>query len=159
MNRIWAPWRIQYILGPKDEGCFLCEAFAHGNDRERLVLQRGAACAVVMNKYPYNPGHLMICPFRHVDELSKLTEAENLELLRLTSAAVEQLRRAMNPAGFNLGLNLGQAAGAGLKDHLHLHIVPRWDGDTNFMPVFAEVKVIPQALEEVWDLLRPLFSP
>ena len=158
MNSIWAPWRIEYILGPKDQGCFLCAAFGSNEERERLVLHRGRTCAVVINKFPYNSGHLMVCPFRHIATLAELDDQEALELMQLTAASVGILQAAMKPEGFNTGINLGQVAGAGLKDHLHQHIVPRWNGDTNFMPVIGDTKVMPQALDALWNLLRPHFD-
>ena len=156
---IWAPWRIEYILGEKEGGCFLCKMFEEDNDRENLLLKRGKTCAVVMNRYPYNSGHLMVTPYRHLDNLSELTPEERLELMDLTAEAVDILKAELNPQGLNLGFNLGEPAGAGLKDHIHQHIVPRWTGDTNFMPVLADTRVMPQALEEQYDVLYPLFNP
>ncbi|MDZ8118485.1 HIT family protein [Pontiella agarivorans] len=160
MNKtIWAPWRIEYILGEKEGGCFLCRMFAENNDRENLLLKRGKTCAVVMNRYPYNSGHLMVTPYRHLDNLSELTAEERLELMDLTAEAVDILKAELHPQGLNLGFNLGEPAGAGLKDHIHQHIVPRWTGDTNFMPVLADTRVMPQALLEQYDILHPLFNP
>ncbi len=160
MNKtIWAPWRIEYILGDKAGGCFLCNMFAEENDRENLLLKRGKTCAVVMNRYPYNSGHLMVTPYRHIENLSDLTAEERLELMDLTAEAVDLLKAALNPQGLNLGFNLGEPAGAGLKDHIHQHIVPRWTGDTNFMPVLADTRVMPQTLLEQYDVLHPLFNP
>ena len=157
MDTIWAPWRIQYILGPKDKGCFLCDAFKDDKDRERLVVRRYVHNALVLNRYPYNPGHLMIAPYRHVDSLAAMTPGERAEMMELSSSCVETLKRVMNPQGFNIGINLGDVAGAGLKDHIHLHIVPRWNGDTNFMPVLGQTRVIPQALDDVWLQLHEAF--
>lgn len=158
MKQVWAPWRIEYILGPKESGCFLCDLIASDQDRAHHVLHRGATCVVVMNRYPYTGGHLMVAPYRHVAGLENLTPEERTELMTLTSRSVEILRKVMNPQGFNIGINLGAAAGAGLKDHLHQHIVPRWVGDTNFMPVLGGTTIIPQALDELYDALRPHFS-
>ncbi len=155
---IWAPWRIEYILSEKDGGCFLCDMFAADNDRDNLILRRGETCAVVMNRYPYTGGHLMVTPYRHLENLKDMTPAERLELTDLTIEAVEILKAELKPDGLNLGYNLGAAAGAGLKDHIHQHIVPRWTGDTNFMPVLADTRVMPQALMEQYDALRPLFD-
>ena len=155
---IWAPWRIEYILSDKDEGCFLCKLFAEDNDRDNLLLKRGKTCAVVMNRYPYTGGHLMITPYRHLEHLKDMTPEERLEMTDLTIEAVEILKAELNPDGLNLGYNLGAAAGAGLKDHVHQHIVPRWIGDTNFMPVISDARVMPQALMEQYDALYPLFS-
>lgn len=159
MKQLWAPWRMTYIEEPKGEGCFLCRALGEDNDRSNLVLKRGRTCAVVMNRYPYNNAHLMVCPNRHVAELSALTSDERLNMMDLTAEAVEALKSRLSAEGFNIGINLGDVAGAGLRDHLHTHIVPRWNGDTNFMPVTADIKVVPQALLEVWDILHPTLNP
>lgn len=158
MNNIWAPWRIEYILAPKDGECFLCRKFAEQDDAKNHVLYRGPTCAVVMNRYPYTGGHLMVCPYRHVAELSDLTREERIELMDLTAKSLDVLRAVMRPDGFNVGFNIGQAAGAGLRDHLHQHIVPRWVGDTNIMPVLANVTVVPQALDELYARLYPAFN-
>ena len=155
---IWAPWRIEYILGEKEGICFLCRMFAENRDRENLVLKRGKTCAVVMNRYPYNNAHLMVTPYRHIEHLKDLTPEERLEMTDLSIEAVEVLKAELSPEGFNLGCNLGGAAGAGLKDHIHQHIVPRWTGDTNFMPVIADTRVMPQALMAQYDVLHPLFN-
>ncbi len=156
MQRLWAPWRMDYIGQSRRRGCFLCRTFRADPDRDRahLVLQRGATCALIMNRYPYNNGHLMAAPYRHVAVLEALRPRESAELLALAARACRRLRAAMRAEGFNLGLNIGAAAGAGLKEHLHLHVVPRWNGDTNFMPVLADLKVIPQALLDLYDRLR-----
>ncbi len=158
MDALWAPWRMEYIRGSRTNGCFLCAALAADADRDNLLLHRGPTCAVVMNRYPYNNGHLMILPRRHVAELSDLTRDERLDLMDLADRCVRILRETMRPEGFNLGYNLGRVAGAGLESHLHLHVVPRWNGDVNFMPVIAGAKVIPQALRELYDQLRPRFA-
>lgn len=155
---IWAPWRIEYILGDKEEECFLCRMFAEKNDRENLLLKRGKTCAVVMNRYPYTGGHLMVTPYRHLAHLGDMTPEERLEMMDLTIMAVEILKAELKPEGLNLGYNLGAAAGAGLKDHIHQHIVPRWVGDTNFMPVIGDTRVMPQALMEQYEALYPLFN-
>lgn len=158
MKRIWAPWRMKYILQSRKAGCFLCSIFKSRRDQRHLVLQRGAYCYLLLNRYPYNNGHLMVAPYRHAATLENMRPEEMNEMMQLTSKACKALRKCMRPDGFNLGLNIGTAAGAGLKDHLHLHIVPRWEGDTNFMPVFGEVKIIPQPLDEVWRKLRKALS-
>ena len=150
---LWAPWRIEYIRGEKEDGCFLCRMFAEDTDRENLVLFRGKTCVISMNRYPYNSGHLMVSPIRHIAGLDELTAEEDKEFSELTRRAVAALRGALQPEGFNIGINLGAAAGAGLKDHLHRHIVPRWVGDTNFMPVIGDTHVVPEALLETYDLL------
>ena len=158
MNRpVWAPWRIDYIRGEKEGECFLCRMFAETTDRENLILFRGKTCAVTMNRFPYTSGHLMVCPNRHVADFTELNENEDREMSGLTRRAIEALRTVMNPEGFNLGTNLGSAAGAGLKDHLHRHIVPRWVGDTNFMAVTADTHVVPEALTATYDLLVEQF--
>lgn len=172
MERLWAPWRMTYIDGLKPEGgdaaasggggeeCFLCAAWRAeaGDAASRLVLARTERALVVMNRYPYNNGHLLVAPERHAGELSALEESELLELMRLVRVSTEVLTASMRPDGFNVGMNLGRAAGAGLAEHLHLHVVPRWNGDTNMMPVVGGVKVIPQSLEELHVRLAPLFE-
>lgn len=154
MDTLWAPWRMDYIRHPKTEGCFLCANFRSSEDRANLVLHRGATCGIVMNRFPYNNGHLMIAPYRHIADTAAMTDEERLDTMRLTDLAIAALRKVARPDGFNLGVNLGRVAGAGLETHLHLHIVPRWSGDTNFMPVTGHTKIIPQALEEMGDLIR-----
>ena len=144
---------MKYILGSKEKGCFLCEMLTKDSDAENLILERGKTCFMMMNRYPYNNGHLMVCPLRHVDSLEAMTADERAEMMALTSRSVTLLQKVMKPDGFNIGINLGEAAGAGLKDHIHMHIVPRWNGDTNFMPVLGKTKVIPQALHELRDQL------
>ena len=154
MERIFAPWRIRYIESPKYEGCIFCDFPKENKDEERLILYRGKSCFVIMNNYPYNPGHLMIAPYRHVASVEELNDEEALEMMKLSQKMVEVIKKAMNPDGFNLGINLGKVAGAGIEDHIHLHIVPRWNGDTNFMPVLADVKVIPEAIEDSYKKLK-----
>ena len=157
MEHLHAPWRIQYILGPKSPpgGESVFKRIADSDDDEgNLVLVRGRACYAVLNNYPYNGGHLMIVPYRQVAGLEELTDAEMLELMQLARRCMGALRRAMRPDGFNVGLNLGKIAGAGIEEHLHLHVVPRWNGDTNFMPVVGSTAVLPQALSEVAARLR-----
>lgn len=157
---VWAPWRMEYILSDKDDGCFLCRTFnmPARHDRENLLLYRGEHCAVVLNRYPYNNGHLMVCPYRHLSDFEEMTAEEMNELNELTVRGIRALKATMNPEGFNVGFNLGGAAGAGLKDHIHQHIVPRWIGDTNFMPVLGDTRVIPQSLEDTLQLLLPHFT-
>ncbi|MGQ3685128.1 MAG: HIT family protein [Candidatus Loosdrechtia sp.] len=155
MKNIWAPWRITYIKeNPEDKGCFLCNAFKDNCDEKNLVIYRGKECFCIFNKYPYNSGHLMITPNKHKADISDLTDKEMLEIMQLTRDMKETLTRIMKPEGFNIGINLGKPAGAGLVGHFHLHIVPRWNGDTNFMPVISEVKVIPQSLENLYKELK-----
>ncbi|WP_456450775.1 HIT family protein [Palaeococcus sp. (in: euryarchaeotes)] len=154
MKLIWAPWRIEYIRSPKHDGCIFCDFPKENRDRERLILYRGEHAFVIMNNYPYNPGHVMIAPYRHVGKWEELTDEELLDMMKLSQLIIKALKRAMNPDGFNLGVNLGRVAGAGIEDHVHIHIVPRWNGDTNFMPVVADTKIIPESLEETYKELK-----
>ncbi len=156
MKQLWSPWRLDYILADKQEGCFLCEAVQADveQDRTNLVVYRGERAFLVLNRYPYNNGHLMAVPYHHTAGLELLTREELNEVMALTVLAVRALREAMQPDGFNIGYNIGKVAGAGLKDHVHCHIVPRWNGDTNFMPVIGETRVIPQSLESAYDQMR-----
>ncbi len=154
MKTLWAPWRIEYIRSPKHDGCIFCDFPKEDRDRERLILYRGEHSFIIMNNYPYNPGHVMIAPYRHVGKWEDLTDDELLEIMELSQLMIKALKKAMNPHGFNMGVNLGRVAGAGIDDHVHLHIVPRWNGDTNFMPVIADTKVIPESLEEAYDELK-----
>lgn len=149
---------MDYILAAKEPGCFLCDMIQHENDRESLILERREHSLVVFNKYPYNNGHLMVAPYRHVSSLDDVTDEEALDFMQATRRSSRILRDRLHADGFNIGINLGKAAGAGLEDHLHIHIVPRWNGDTNFMPVTAETKVIPQSMRELHDQLYPAFQ-
>ena len=153
MEKLWAPWRAPYILGPREEGCLLCRIAGEQDDARNLVLWRGRLCFVMMNLYPYNSGHLMVVPYRHEKDLERLRREEMGEMMDLAGTGVRVLKKAMSPQGFNLGVNLGGIAGAGVEDHLHLHVVPRWKGDTNFMPVAAGTKVISQDLQETYRAL------
>jgi ATP adenylyltransferase len=154
LKRLWAPWRMAFIkTAHLDQGCFLCDTPRSKKDRENLIMKRGKKCFVILNKYPYNNGHVLVAPYRHVADLEKLTDAEALEMMRLTGASKLALDRAMKPHGYNVGFNLGRAAGAGVPGHVHLHVVPRWNGDTNFMPVIGETKVLPLTLGESWDMV------
>jgi ATP adenylyltransferase len=147
-EQLWAPWRLEYIRSADEQpGCVFCRAAA-SDDETGLVVHRGERAFVVLNKYPYASGHLMVAPYRHVGELGGLSDEEALELHRLASTAVAVLAQTMQPQGYNLGWNLGRIAGAGVVDHVHEHVVPRWAGDTNFMPVLADVKVMPEHLDE-----------
>jgi ATP adenylyltransferase len=157
MERIWSPWRSEYMqTAGGDEGCFLC-ATASGDRPDPNVLHRGAEVFVVLNAFPYNTGHLMIVPYRHVAELDEMSDPERFDMISVTSSAVAIVREAMRCQGFNLGMNLGLAAGAGVPGHAHLHVVPRWGGDTNFMPVVGETKVLPEMLEQTRERLIPGF--
>jgi ATP adenylyltransferase len=148
VERLWAPWRLEYISSADDQpGCVFCAA-VEGDDEERLVVHRGARTIVLLNKFPYASGHLMVAPQRHVGDLGELEDEEVLEVHRLASSGIGVLAETYEPQGYNLGWNLGRVAGAGVVDHVHLHVVPRWSGDTNFMPVLADVKVMPEHLAE-----------
>ena len=148
MERLWAPWRLEYIKSADEEtGCVFCAAVA-GDDEDRLVVFRGARAIVLLNKFPYSSGHFMVAPNRHVGEFGDLEDEEVLELHRLASSGMGALAQIYAPQGYNVGWNLGRVAGAGVVDHVHLHVVPRWAGDTNFMPVLADVKVLPEHLAD-----------
>jgi ATP adenylyltransferase len=157
MDQLWAPWRLAYVApGPKpaeDDGCFICRGLAGSDDRANLIVQRSGLSTVVLNRFPYNNGHLLVAPLAHKGQLPELTEAELLDLQLVLRQMTDLLSEAMRPDGYNVGLNLGRVAGAGLPGHLHWHIVPRWNGDTNFMPVLADAKVIPQSLDALYELL------
>jgi len=164
---LWAPWRLAYIVGSQettnisadaflangDADCFLCQAATRDNDRKRLVVQHGEHSLTLLNRYPYNNGHLLIAPRRHVARLDGLQAAEQLEVAQTTAQMIGLLERTIRAEGFNVGVNLGQVAGAGLPGHVHWHIVPRWHGDTNFMPTVGGTRVIPQSLEALWEAL------
>jgi ATP adenylyltransferase len=150
---LWAPWRLDYIMAPKDGACIFCEAASAEVDEANLVLERGSVCFTMLNAFPYAPGHLMVVPFRHIDAFGELTSDESIELMALTKRALAALSEVMTPGGFNVGLNLGAVAGAGIIDHLHLHVVPRWQGDNNFMPVLSGTHVMPQALDAARKIL------
>lgn len=173
-EQLWAPWRLAYIKGDAaasapdpepqwlagaDPGCFLCRGIAERRDQQNLIVERGARTVVVLNRFPYNNGHLLVAPLVHKGRLNELTDDEQLECQQVLTRLVGILQRTMNAEGFNIGLNLGRVAGAGLPGHLHWHVVPRWNGDTNFMPVLAGVDVIPQSLDALWQLLREQLSP
>jgi len=152
---IWAPWRIDYILGEKEDSCLFCRVLEETNDVDNLVLYRGKLAFIIMNLYPYNPGHLMVAPNRHVSELELLEPDEAHELMDLTQRCISALKKTMHPDALNSGINQGEIAGSSIKEHLHMHVVPRWQGDNNFMPVIADMRVMPQALEETYAMLAP----
>lgn len=163
MDQLWAPWRLSYVAQPPKpkagDDCFICRGLGEANDRENLIALRSARTCVVLNRYPYNNGHLLIAPLAHKGNLDALTADEAAELHAVLARMVGVLSKRMTPDGFNVGLNLGKAAGAGLPGHLHWHVVPRWVGDTNFMPVVGDTRVIVQSLDALWDLLREELSP
>ncbi len=154
MNHIFATWRMNYIAAPKHEGCIFCDFPAENRDEERYIIRRFLSCFVILNLYPYNPGHLMIVPYRHTNLYESLTDGELLEINRVAAHSMRVLKSVMEPDGFNVGMNLGKVAGAGVDGHLHLHIVPRWNGDNNFMPVIADTKVVPEALDATYRKLK-----
>ena len=159
MKELWAPWRMEYILANSKEhnDCFLCEKAAASKDEENYVLYRGKHNYVLLNAYPYNTGHLMVAPYRHGCNMDDLTEEEMGDHLKIVSKCLTVLKKAFEAQGFNVGMNIGKVAGAGLTDHLHTHIVPRWEGDTNYMPVIADIKVVPEGLKATYDKLKSHF--
>ncbi|MDX1952338.1 MAG: HIT domain-containing protein [Verrucomicrobiota bacterium] len=157
MDSLHAPWRIEYILAPKappTERSVFTRIAQENDDEKNLVIARGKSCYVVLNSFPYTGGHLLVVPYRQVEDLNGLVDGEMLELFQMTRRAQNALSRVMKPDGFNIGVNLGKVAGAGIVEHLHIHIVPRWNGDTNFMPVIANTTVLPEALKDIAVKLR-----
>ncbi len=154
MNRLWSPWRMEYIVSEKEDGCIFCDKIAEDNDEANYILHRAQKCYVMLNLYPYNNGHLMISPYRHVPSPEQLEEDELTEMMLMLNRSLDVLRRAMHPDGFNVGINIGKAAGAGIEHHVHLHIVPRWRADTNFMPALSQTRVIPELLDETYQKLK-----
>lgn len=157
MKTLWAPWRMEYINAQKDGGCIFCDA-PKKDPKEGLVLFNGSLSMVMLNKYPYSTGHIMISPARHISKLEELTPEESIDIFRLLRHSAATLTRAFKPDGFNIGMNIGKASGAGIEEHIHMHVVPRWNGDTNFMPVLSEVKVIPQHIIDIFLKLSPYFE-
>ncbi len=158
MERLWAPWRIDYILGKeKEPGCIFCTKPSQTQDEENLIVHRSDLAFTIMNKFPYDNGHLLVVPYRHVSDICDLCANENSMLIEEVCRAVRVLRRVMRPDGFNIGLNLGRVAGAGIDEHVHYHIVPRWHGDTNIMPILADIRVIPEHLRQTYKKLREAF--
>ena len=159
MERLWAPWRMEYIGSEQPPGCLFCRVLSDPDDpASELVVWRPQGAIVLLNKFPYNSGHVMVAPAAHQGELDALDEAQSADFMRALSHTVTVLRAALTPEGFNIGANLGRAAGAGIPDHLHFHVVPRWNGDTNFMPVLAEVKVVNEHLLVTAEKLRKAFA-
>jgi ATP adenylyltransferase len=151
---MWAPWRMKYILQPEQKGCLFCEKAKERNDKKSYILYRSRKSFCIMNLYPYNNGHLMVAPYRHVRSLESLTDEEICDMLLVAKKGVKALKKAFKPQGFNMGINIGRIAGAGVVGHLHMHIVPRWRGDTNFMPILSDTKLVSQGLNRTYDTLR-----
>jgi len=159
MKRLWAPWRMQYIGGEPRPGCLFCRVIEHPDDPDaELVVWRGDDAIVMLNRFPYNPGHAMVVPRPHVPTLEAVDDAGTTALMQALRRTLKAIREVMSPQGFNVGANIGTVAGAGIPDHVHLHVVPRWNGDTNFMPVLDDVKVVNEALEQTAAKLRPAFA-
>jgi ATP adenylyltransferase len=158
MKRIWSPWRMEYIVGERHAGCVFCDKTQETQDSDNLILLRGEHCFIMLNRYPYNNGHLMVVPYAHVSSPTQLPPPAVLEMMTLVNTSLEVLQESMAPDGFNVGMNLGIPAGAGIADHLHMHVVPRWTGDTNFMSVLGETRVIVEALQACYSKLKPLFD-
>ena len=157
-RRLWAPWRLEYILSGKSTECIFCGVRELENLKNKYILKLGKTSFVILNKYPYTNGHLMVIPYRHQAEPGNLTDEEHLDLQHWVCESVRILKETIHPEGFNLGMNLGKAAGAGVDSHLHWHVVPRWVGDVNFMPVLSDVRVMIQHLDDTYDQLVPLFN-
>ena len=158
MKQLWCPWRLEYILGPKPDACVFCLPEGTEEDEERLVVYRGTWNFVILNKFPYNNGHIMVTPYRHVKDLDELEQAEAHELMDLLQLSSRALKAFCNPNGINIGLNMGQAAGAGIAEHLHFHLVPRWVGDSSFIAVMDEVRIVPQHLSKTYEGLLAVFK-
>jgi ATP adenylyltransferase len=154
MKHLWSPWRLEYLTGPKSDGCIFCDAASGDNDRENLVLFRSEKAFLIVNRYPYNNGHLMVVPYTHTPTLEALDPPTLTDMMFTLNRALAALRMAMDPDGFNIGINMGRVAGAGIESHVHIHVVPRWLGDTNFMPVIGDMRVVPQTWLQTYDQLR-----
>ncbi len=155
---MWSPWRMEYVRTPKDDGCVFCKKSASDQDRNNLVLFKGTNSIVLMNLYPYNNAHLLIAPYKHVDTTLELSSQVSNEMMNLANESMRIIKMVMNAEGFNFGANIGAIGGAGIKDHIHFHVVPRWLGDTNFMPVIGHTKVMVEGLLETYDELKPHFE-
>ena len=154
MEHLWAPWRVEYIEKHEETGCILCQKPQEDNDKANLILYRGQQNFIMLNAYPYNPGHLLIAPYRHIADLQDLSRQEAEEHFEIVKKAVVLLKEVMKPAGFNMGLNLGRVAGAGIAEHIHTHVVPRWRGDSNFMPVTSDTRIMSAGLTDLYGKLR-----
>ena len=158
MNKLWAPWRIEYVSAPTEEGCIFCDKSKDDQERENLILHRGRHAFVLMNLYPYNNGHLMIAPYEHTSDPIGLEENVLNEIMTIANNSMSILSETLKTDGFNFGANIGKAGGAGIEEHIHYHIVPRWNGDTNFMPVVGNSKVMVEGLLETYDKIKPMFA-
>ena len=159
LERLWTPWRSEYVTtAGEGDGCIFCDHLEQDDDREARILYRGGKTFVILNAFPYNTGHLMVAPLRHVGDICELDDDERDEMMSLTSESIAIIRDALKAHGFNVGMNLGTVAGAGIPGHIHMHVVPRWGGDTNFMPVVGRTKVLPEMIEQTDEKLRPLFA-
>lgn len=158
MNRIWAPWRIKYVTQKKKKGCIFCNAFKGKKDKKNHIVLRSKKCFAIFNTFPYNNGHIMIVPNRHVPDLKDLDDKELLDMNKTIIQITSVLRKILKPDGFNIGINIGKAAGAGIAGHIHTHIVPRWAADTNFMPVLTDTKIISQSIEELYSKVKKELS-
>lgn len=155
---LWAPWRAEFILSKKEKGCIFCKRLKMKDSVKNLIVHRGEKCFVILNKFPYNSGHTLIVPNRHVGQLEKLTEQESIEFFELTRKTVAIIKKALNPGSLNIGMNLGRISGAGIPGHVHMHVVPRWHGDTNFMPVIGKTNVVSVPLEPIYEALKKGFA-
>ena len=159
MKVVWAPWRMEYVgSDQKNEGCIFCPGNDRTQDEKKLILYRSEWSIVLMNRFPYSNGHLLIAPLRHTSSFDSLSPDEKLDLLNMVERSASVLKDVMDPAGFNIGMNLGKVAGAGVEDHMHFHIVPRWSGDTNYMTVLGEVRIIPEHIQATYEKLLPFFK-
>ncbi len=160
MKKLWAPWRMEYILNEidKQDGCIFCDFPTKNSDQEYLILYRSEKCYVIMNKFPYNNGHLMVVPYQHTGDMLDLDDDTLLDIQKTIRKTVEVMRSVLHPQAMNIGLNMGRMAGAGIDEHIHYHIVPRWDGDTNFMPVISGTKVVSESLQATWSKLSAEFQ-
>lgn len=158
MNILWTPWRLKFILGEKPDECVLCAKPRESRDKENYILHRGELCYIMLNLYPYTNGHLMVVPYRHEADFTKLDGESLHEMMRFAQAGVAAVTEAMKPTGFNMGMNLGKFAGAGIDDHLHMHLVPRWGGDANFMTVLAGTRMVPETLDSTYERLLPALT-
>lgn len=154
MKILWAPWRIKFIKSKKQKGCIFCKKIKEKDDKKNYIVYRGKFCFVILNIYPYNNGHLMVVPYRHISDISKLRKEEEIELFETIKKMVKILKKTHKIQGCNIGINLGKVSGAGIEKHLHIHIVPRWLGDTNFMPIISETKVISESLEKTYNIIK-----